>query len=135
MRVVSFKEDSKGKITERIDILVDDGEEERDLATYSGGEQNLLAYVFRIAMSILQSERSGKGLKVLVLDEPMYFADVDLAESFMRMLKKLTGHFNQILLVSHSDYMLSAMQNKIFFSLDSSKRTVIETDFAERTSS
>lgn len=131
MRVSSFREDAKGKIAEKIDILVDDGEDERDIGTFSGGERNLLEYVFRVAFSILQADRSGKGLKVLVLDEPMYFADDALADAFMRMIKKLTEHFNQIFIISHSDYILSSIENKIYFSRTSTGESVVQVDFIE----
>lgn len=129
MRVTSFKEDAKGKVQERIDILVDDGEYERDISTYSGGERNFLEYIFRVAFSILQSERSGKGLKVLALDEPMYFADEGVADNFMRMLKRLVGHFTQIFIISHSDYILSNIDNKMYFGRNSDGETVVQADF------
>jgi DNA repair exonuclease SbcCD ATPase subunit len=129
MRVSSFKEDAKGKVSERIDVLVDDGDEERDISTYSGGEKNFLEYVFRVAFSILQAERSGKGLKVLVLDEPMYFADDCLSDSFMRILNKLKDKFNQIFIISHSDHILSTIENKIHFSRGENGFCQVQTEY------
>jgi len=129
IRVATQKETLKGGVQERIDILVDDGEEERDISTYSGGEMNLLSTIVRIAFSILQAERSGKGLKVLVLDEAMYFADDAHADSFMKMLQGLPKYFNQIFVISHSEFILSSIQNKIFFQRPSDGKTVIQTEF------
>jgi DNA repair exonuclease SbcCD ATPase subunit len=130
IRISTQKETNKGTVQERIEILVDDGEDERDISTYSGGEMNLLATIIRVAFSILQAERTGKGLKVLVLDEAMYFADNDHAEAFMRMLHKLPKYFNQIFVISHSEFVLSSIQNKIFFARGKDGKTIVQTDFS-----
>lgn len=126
IRICSQHANKDGTLKEQIDILVDDGNDERDISTYSGGEKNLLEMVVRIAFSVLQAERSGKSLKVLVLDETMYFADEGHSDAFMRMMTKLQGkgHFNQIFIISHSEYVLSSIQNKIFFSLSNGKSSV-----------
>jgi DNA repair exonuclease SbcCD ATPase subunit len=129
IRITTQRETQKGTTQERIEILVDDGDDERDISTYSGGEMNLLSTVIRIAFSILQAERSGKGLKVLVLDEAMYFADNEYSDAFMRMLKKLPQFFNQIFIISHSEFVLSSIENKIFFARTSNGKTTVQTDF------
>ncbi len=129
IRITTQRETQKGTTQERIEILVDDGDDERDISTYSGGEMNLLSTVIRIAFSILQAERSGKGLKVLVLDEAMYFADNEYSDAFMRMLKKLPQFFNQIFIISHSEFVLSSIENKIFFARTSNGKTVVQSDF------
>lgn len=129
IRIATQRETKTGGTQERIDILVDDGEDERDISTYSGGEMNLLSTIVRIAFSILQAERSGKGLKVLVLDEAMYFADNEYSDAFMRMLRKLPKYFNQIFVISHSEFVLSSIQDKIFFSRSSAGKSLVQTDF------
>lgn len=133
IRIATQRETGKGTVQERIDILVDDGEDERDIATYSGGEMNLLSTIIRIAFSILQAERSGKGLKVLVLDEAMYFADNEYSDAFMRMLRKLPKFFNQIFVISHSEFILSSIQNKLFFTKGVDGKSVVQADFSEKT--
>lgn len=130
IRIATQRETKAGTTQERIDIIVDDGEEERDISTYSGGEMNLLSTIVRIAFSILQAERSGRGLKVLVLDECMYFADAEHSDAFMRMLKKLPRYFNQIFVISHSEYVLSSIPNKIFFARGSDGKTMVKKDFS-----
>lgn len=130
IRIATQRETKSGSTQERIDILVDDGDDERDIATYSGGEMNLLSTIVRIAFSILQAERSGKGLKVLVLDEAMYFADNEYSDAFMRMLRKLPKYFNQIFVISHSEFILSSIQDKIFFSRSSAGKSIVQTDFS-----
>lgn len=132
IRIATQRETKSGSTQERIDILVDDGEDERDISTYSGGEMNLLSTIIRIAFSILQAERSGRGLKVLALDEAMYFADNEYADAFMRMLHKLPKYFNQIFVISHSEFVLSSIQNKIFFARTSAGKTTVQTDFSSK---
>ena len=129
IRIATQKETQKGTVQESINILVDDGQEERDISTYSGGEMNLLSTVVRVAFSVLQAERSGRGVKVLVLDEAMYFADSEYAEAFMRMLQNLAQCFTQILVVSHSDQVLASIRNKIFFAKPIGGKTTVQFDF------
>jgi DNA repair exonuclease SbcCD ATPase subunit len=129
IRIATQRETKAGGMQERIDILVDDGSDERDISTYSGGETNLLSAVVRIAFSILQAERSGKGLKVLVLDEAMFFADNENADAFMRMLRMLPKHFAQVFVISHSEFVLSSIQDKIFFSRRPDGASIVQTDF------
>lgn len=132
IRISSQHANKDGSLKEQIDILVDDGNDERDISTYSGGEKNLLEMIVRIAFSILQAERSGKGLKVLVLDEAMYFADDGHSEAFIRMMARLPKYFNQIFVISHSEYILSSIQNKIFFSLTPSGKTNVQPNFTSK---
>ena len=131
VKVSTQHETKSGTTQERIDILIDDGTEERDISTYSGGEMNLLSTVVRVAFSVLQAERSGRGIKVLVLDECMYFADAEYAEAFVKMLQNLTKYFKQIFVVSHSDSILASIRNKIFFTRLPGNKTTIECDFEE----
>lgn len=128
VKVTSQRENKSGTVQERIDILVDDGEGERDISTYSGGELNLLSVVVRMAFAIMQAERSGRGLKVIVLDETMFFADDANSDCFMSMVNKLSGRFNQIFIVSHKDYVLAAVPDKLIFSLGSDGRTVVKEE-------
>jgi DNA repair exonuclease SbcCD ATPase subunit/DNA repair exonuclease SbcCD nuclease subunit len=113
MRVLSQGQTAKGKITEIIEILIDDGMGERELQTYSGGEKKILRGIVRIAFAMLQAERSGKGLQVLVLDEATDMMDLDVSQTFIRMLKKASSSFRQVFVVSHSDHVLSEIPMRL----------------------
>lgn len=115
IRVVSQKETKSGTVQEHIDILVDDGMGEREISGYSGGERKLLKNVVRVAFSIMQAQRSGKGLKVLVLDEATDAMDDGNAEAFIRVLHKLKVYFNQVFIISHNDRMLASIPSRIRF--------------------
>lgn len=122
---IRTQKEAKGDKREVIDIIVDDGYGERDIKTYSGGEKQLLKTIIRIAFATLQAERSGKGLKVLVLDEATDAMDPTLAEAFIKMLGKLTTFFNQVFVVSHNDYVLSTLENRIIFHVNEDRTGVI----------
>jgi DNA repair exonuclease SbcCD ATPase subunit/DNA repair exonuclease SbcCD nuclease subunit len=127
------REVNKGaSVKEVLDILVDDGHGLRDIKTYSGGEKRLLKNIIRIAFSLLQAERSGKGLKVLVLDEATENMDGPNVDAFMKLLTSgmLSGKFNQVFVVSHNDYVLNSLPNRIIFSRNSCfEPTTVETVF------
>jgi DNA repair exonuclease SbcCD ATPase subunit/DNA repair exonuclease SbcCD nuclease subunit len=124
---VRSQREAKGEMKEVIDILVDDGYGERDIKTYSGGEKKLLKAIIRIAFSSLQAERSGKGLKVLVLDEATDALDEANASAFVRMLGRLSDRFNQVFVVSHNDHVLSSLPSRIIFSRETDHTTVVST--------
>jgi len=118
IQVVSQKMNKTNtNVQERIDIIVDDGEGERDISSFSGGERRLLKFIVRIAFAIMQAERSGKGLKVLVMDEATDSMDENYAEGFVSMLTKLKN-FNQIFVISHNHRILSQIPIRFTLSRD-----------------
>jgi DNA repair exonuclease SbcCD ATPase subunit len=115
----SQRKTAKGTdMKEVVDILVHDGFAERDISTYSGGERQVLKTVIRIAFATLQAERSGKGLKVMVLDEATDKMETTLSVPYINMLSMISDAFNQVFVVSHAEHVLSAMPNKVLLSLE-----------------
>ena len=112
IQVRSQKATKAGTVQEAIDIMVDSGYGERDIGTYSGGEKKILKSIVRIAFATLQAERTGKGLKVLVLDEATDHMDDENAEITIRMLGRLKC-FNQVIVISHHTRVLGEIVNKI----------------------
>jgi exonuclease SbcC len=122
---------SSGNVQECVDIVVDDGNGERDISTYSGGEVKLLKSVIRIAFATLQAERSGRGVRVLILDEAMDKMDADYSSMFIRMFNKLSKAFAQVFVVSHNDALVASLPNRIFFVRNSLASPVsVKTSFA-----
>lgn len=115
IQVSSQKTTKSGSVQEVIDILVDDGRGERDISTYSGGERKLLKSIIRIAFATIQAERTGKGIKILVLDEAMDAMDSDLSCNFIRMLSGLSSSFKQVFVISHKDHILDSLPNCLSF--------------------
>ena len=114
IQVKSQKTSKNGNTQEVIDIMVDDGDGAREISTYSGGEKKLLRSIIRIAFSTLQAERTGRGLKVMVLDEATDGMDGEVAPNYLNMLGKLSC-FNQIFVVSHNDRDIASFPQSISF--------------------
>jgi DNA repair exonuclease SbcCD ATPase subunit len=115
IKVISQKQTKKGSMEDVIEILVNEGFGPREIRTFSGGENKLLKYLVRIAFAIIQAERSGKGLKVLVLDEAVDALDDDKTNDFMTMIMSLPKYFNQVFVISHNARILSDIPCKIKF--------------------
>lgn len=112
IQVKSQRATKSGTVQEAIDILIDSGLGERDISTYSGGEKKILKGIVRVAFATLQAERTGKGLKVLVMDEATDHMDDENAETTVRMLRTLKC-FNQVILISHHTRVLGEIVHRI----------------------
>lgn len=109
-------ETKKKTLKEEIHIIADAGMGPRDIRTFSGGEKKILKAILRIAFAQLQAERTGKGMKIMVLDELIDAMDESKKEAFVRMMPHLGDKFNQIFVVSHDAAVLSCLPSKLVFS-------------------
>ena len=94
-------------------IIIYDGAEKYPINRFSGGEMDLANLCLRLAISRLLSERSGKDINFLVLDEIFGSQDQSRKRNIMSALSKLENQFNQILLITHIDDVKDLMQNVI----------------------
>lgn len=115
IRLYTQRETKAGTIQERIDIRVIDANGEGDISDYSGGEKHLLRSVLRIALGMLQAERSGKSLKVFIFDEAFDALDRENAIRLLEVFRHLLSRFNQVFIVSHSDELLAVLPAQIRF--------------------
>ena len=105
-----------GTIQERFDIRVIDGTGEDDISAFSGGEKHLLRTIVRVALAMLQAERSGKALKVFIFDEAFDSLDYENARRLLAVFRHLEDLFNQVFIISHSDELLAEIPNRIHVS-------------------
>ena len=68
----------------------------------SGGEEDLANLCLRLAISELVTEATGIGRTFVVLDEVLGSQDAQRQEAIMTMLANLSGHFVQIIMISHT---------------------------------
>ncbi len=115
IRLDTQRETKAGTIQERIDIRVIDANGEGDISDYSGGEKHLLRSILRIALGMLQAERSGKSLKVFIFDEAFDALDRENAIRLLAVFQHLLSRFNQVFIVSHSDELLAVLPAQIRF--------------------
>lgn len=104
------KETKSKKIKDTLDIIINDGERDKDYNTYSGGEKVRINMAIRLAMADLISEGANISLKFLLIDE-VGFLDEDGLECFAGLLKELNKIFKTIIVISHIEKIKSLFNN------------------------
>lgn len=101
------------ELDDEYNISIYDGDAKYPINRFSGGEMDLANLCLRLAISRLLSDRSGKDLNFLVLDEIFGSQDQSRKRNIMAALSKLENQFSQILLITHIDDVKDLMQNVI----------------------
>ena len=87
------------EINEKYDVLVlDEGEEK---PVISGGEEDIVNLVLRLAISQMIAERSGHPLSVLILDEVLGSLDLERRDNVIQLLHRLENRYEQVILITH----------------------------------
>jgi DNA repair protein SbcC/Rad50 len=84
----------------------------------SGGEEDLLNLVLRLAISQMIADRSGQTFSLLVLDEIFGSLDVDRRLRVVGLLRRLLTRFEQIIVLTHIEDTRDDMDHKIRIDLD-----------------
>lgn len=101
------------ELDDNYDVSIYDGDTKYPINRFSGGEMDLANLCLRLAISRLLSDRSGKDINFLVLDEIFGSQDQSRKRNIMAALSKLENQFSQILLITHIDDVKDLMQNII----------------------
>jgi exonuclease SbcC len=80
--------------------LVEDGQVK---PVVSGGEEDILHLVLRLAISQMVAERAGQPLSLLVLDEIFGSLDEQRRHGVVALLRGLADRFPQVILITHID--------------------------------
>ncbi|MEA3198971.1 MAG: repair protein SbcC/Rad50 [Thermoplasmata archaeon] len=102
-----FREMTEGRyadleVAEDYGLRVLDEGQHFELARFSGGEGDLANLCLRLAVSQVVAERAGtEGFGFLALDEIFGSQDEIRKQNILLALKGLTGHFRQILIITH----------------------------------
>jgi DNA repair protein SbcC/Rad50 len=99
------------EIDEDYEVRVFDAGKERPVI--SGGEEDVVNLVLRIALSQMIAERAGHPLTLLVLDEVFGSLDATRRDNVVDLLRRLGGCFEQVLVISHVDGLHDAMDHVI----------------------
>lgn len=86
-------------VTEDFEVVCQEGGV--DMEVISGGAEDVVALAQRVAMSQMIAERRGKPLSLLVLDEPFGSLDETRRPAVLDFLRRLSGVFGQVVLISH----------------------------------
>ena len=84
----------------------------------SGGEEDLLNLVLRLAISQMIADRSGQTFALLILDEIFGSLDVDRRLRVVGLLRRLLSRFEQIIVLTHIEDTRDDMDHKINIELD-----------------
>lgn len=110
LRIVTQVAKASGKGSkETLEILVDDGMQERPLESFSGGERYRVHVALRMGLAEMLSAGSGRSCDVLLIDEP-----TDLDKEGVQLLSELLARVpHQVLLVTHLDELVHALPQRI----------------------
>ena len=84
----------------------------------SGGEEDLLNLVLRLAISRMIAERSGQSFSLLILDEIFGSLDEDRRFRVVGLLRRLLDRFEQIIVLTHIEGTRDDMDHQIRIDLD-----------------
>ncbi len=104
------------EINDKYEIcLHDDGEIK---PVISGGEEDIVNLCIRLAVSQIIAQRSGKSLSLLILDEIFGSLDENRRANVIHLLRNLTDHFEQVILITHIDDIKDDIDNVINIEFD-----------------
>jgi len=96
-------------------LLVEDGQAK---PVISGGEEDILHLVLRLAISQMVAERAGQPLSLLVLDEIFGSLDERRRIGVVELLRGLADRFPQVVLITHIDSVKDTVDRVIRVELD-----------------
>lgn len=105
--------------------VLDDGEPKPVL---SGGEEDIVNLVLRLAVSQMIAERAGQALNLLVFDEIFGSLDEARRENVVRLLQRLQGRFEQVILITHIESIREGLDQVIRVRFDERSGTSSVTE-------
>jgi exonuclease SbcC len=98
-------------------LLVEDGQLK---PVVSGGEEDVLHLVLRLAISQMVAERAGQPLSLLVLDEIFGSLDEHRRQNVVQLLRGLGDRFPQVVLITHIESVRDGVDRVLRVELDQS---------------
>ncbi len=96
-------------------LIVEDGQVK---PVISGGEEDVLQLVLRLAISQMVAERAGQPLSLLVLDEIFGSLDEHRRHNVVQLLRALADRFPQVVLITHIDSVREGVDRVMRLELD-----------------
>ena len=116
---------SQVELDDDYNVRVLDGGEMRPLKRFSGGETDLINLCLRIAISRIVAGRGAGRVNLLVLDEVFGSQDSQRKDDVLLGLRSLTGEFQQVLVITHDEYLKERMDSVISVSRPDGIRSVV----------
>jgi exonuclease SbcC len=103
-------------------LLVEDGQAK---PVISGGEDDVLHLVLRLAISQMVAERAGQPLSLLVLDEIFGSLDEQRRVGVVELLRGLADRFPQVVLITHIDSVKDTVDRVLRVELDTQRGAAV----------
>jgi exonuclease SbcC len=84
----------------------------------SGGEEDLVNLVLRLAIGQMVAERAGQPLSLLVLDEIFGSLDESRRSLVVELLRRLGGRFPQVVLITHIESVVEGVDRVLRVAYD-----------------
>lgn len=106
-------------------LIIEDGIPK---SVISGGEEDVVNLVLRLAISQMVAERAGQPLSLLVLDEVFGGLDESRRHNVVDLLRRLSGRFPQVVLITHIESIKEGVDRVLRVEFDSRRAmaTVVE---------
>ncbi len=106
-------------------LIVEDGVPK---LVVSGGEEDLVNLVLRLAIGQMVAERAGQPLSLLVLDEIFGSLDENRRGLVVDLLHKLGGRFPQVVLITHIETVVDGVDRVLRVSYDQDQGAATVTE-------
>ncbi len=126
LRFITQQEKKDGNLKEVMLILVRDQRGERDVATYSGGEQNLVRTALRVGMSAWLARYVGIEPEQVTVDEFLDALDDENAESMLQMAFGLSSRFSCVRVVTHDQGVAARLPSRVVLDVDAMGNSSVE---------
>ena len=121
-----LKETKEGKVKEEVTCLISiDGEIGVPVKSLSGGEKSSTDLAIDLAVMEFIQEKAGKGINLLILDEPFNGLDESNISSIVELLRE-SGIDKQILIVDHNPIVKETFESKIVVVRDGLTSKVVQ---------
>jgi exonuclease SbcC len=113
VRIESLRANKTGGIRETLDVIVSDGDADRPLEGFSGGERQRVNLALRLALSELLASRAGHRIQALVLDEAFTALDAEGRQLAIEVIRALEDTFDLTLFITHLPAMGDAFPTQL----------------------
>jgi len=106
-------------------LIIEDGIPK---SVISGGEEDVVNLVLRLAISQMVAERAGQPLSLLVLDEIFGSLDENRRQNVVALLHRLAGRFPQVVLITHIESVKDGVDRVLRLEYDPKQATATVKD-------
>lgn len=105
IQIQTQKLNQDNTLKEVFDIIITDEYHSSPFAMYSGGEKFRIAFVIRMALSILLARRAGVKISAIFYDEAFQDLDEDGIDRMMEVFRLLSNDFRHQLVITHTSQL------------------------------